>query len=141
MTKAIRNPILPGFHPDPSICRAGDDFYIANSTFQWWPGVSISHSRDLANWELVSYALTRRSQLDMERIPDSGGIWAPCLSYNETEKLFYLIYTNVNRHSGRSPIETPNYLVTAKDVRGPWSEPVFLNRSGFDPSLFHDDNG
>jgi xylan 1,4-beta-xylosidase len=141
MTKAIRNPILPGFHPDPSICRAGDDFYIANSTFQWWPGVALSHSRDLANWELVSYALTRRSQLGMERIPDSGGIWAPCLSYNETEKLFYLIYTNVNRHSGRSPIETPNYLVTAKDVRGPWSEPVFLNRSGFDPSLFHDTDG
>lgn len=141
MTELIRNPILPGFHPDPSICRKGADFYIASSTFQWWPGVAISHSRDLINWELVSYALTRRSQLDLERVPDSGGIWAPCLSYSESEKLFYLIYTNVNRHSAYSPIETPNYLVTAKDVRGPWSEPVLLNRTGFDPSLFHDTDG
>jgi len=141
MNPTIHNPILPGFHPDPSICRAGDDYYIANSTFQWWPGVAISHSRDLAHWELVSYALTRRSQLEMDRIPDSGGIWAPCLSYNPEEKLFYLIYTVVNRHSVRSPIETPNFLVTARDVRGPWSEPVLLNYSGFDPSLFHDDDG
>lgn len=101
MTAQIRNPILTGFHPDPCICRKGNDFYIANSTFQWWPGVMISHSRDLRSWQTVGYALTRRSQLDMERIPDSGGIWAPALSYCEAEDLFYLIYTNVTRPSRR----------------------------------------
>ncbi len=141
MSEIIRNPILPGFHPDPSICRVGADYYLANSTFQWWPGVGISHSRDLVRWELVGYALTRTSQLDMARTVDSTGIWAPCLSYNAREKLFYLIYTNTNQHLLRMPFEAPNYLVTARDVRGPWSEPVLLNRSGFDPSLFHDEDG
>jgi len=141
MPNVIRNPILPGFHPDPCICRKGGDFYVANSTFQWWPGVAISHSRDLVNWQLVGYGLTRRSQLDMERIPDSGGIWAPCLSFCEADGLFYLVYTNVNRPSPVAPIETPNTVVTAEDPRGPWSEPVLLNRSGFDPSFSHDDDG
>ena len=141
MAGVIRNPILPGFHPDPVICHKGADFYIANSSFQWWPGVPISHSRDLVHWEAAGYALTRRSQLDMERVPDSGGIWAPCLSYCEADGHFYLVYTNVNRPSRYAPIETPNTVVTARDVRGPWSEPVFLNRSGFDPSFFHDDDG
>jgi xylan 1,4-beta-xylosidase len=141
MTRTIRNPILTGFHPDPCICRKGDDFYIANSSFQWWPGVPIHHSRDLVNWELVGYGLSRRSQLDMERIPDSGGIWAPALSYCAHDGLFYLVYTNVNRPSRYAPIETPNYVVTAEDPCGPWSEPVFLNRTGFDPSIFHDDDG
>lgn len=141
MARMIRNPILTGFHPDPCICRKGDDFYIANSSFQWWPGVPISHSRDLVHWEHAAYALTRRSQLEMERIPDSGGIWAPALSYCPHDELFYLVYTNVNRPSRYAPIETPNYVVTARDIRGPWGEPVLLNRSGFDPSFFHDDDG
>ena len=138
--QVIRNPILRGFHPDPCICRKGDDFYIANSSFQWWPGVPISHSRDLVHWELVGYGLTRRSQLDLLRIPDSGGIWAPALSYCQADDLFYLVYTNVNRASRYAPLETPNYVVTATDPRGPWSEPVYLNRTGFDPSLFHDED-
>ncbi|MBN2583916.1 MAG: glycoside hydrolase family 43 protein [Planctomycetes bacterium] len=141
MPQTIRNPILPGFHPDPCICRKGDDFYIANSSFQWWPGVPISHSRDLVHWQLVGYALTRRSQLEMDRIPDSGGIWAPALSYCQADGLFYMVYTNVNRPSRYAPIETPNYVVTAEDPRGPWSEPAYLNRTGFDPSFFHDDDG
>jgi beta-xylosidase len=77
----IHNPILPGFNPDPSICRAGDDYYIATSTFEWYPGVQIHHSRDLVNWCLVTRALDRAAQLDMRGDPDSGGVWAPCLSH------------------------------------------------------------
>ena len=134
----IHNPILRGFHPDPSICRAGDDYYIATSTFEWFPGVRIHHSRDLVNWRPLTYALTRSSQLNMEGDPDSGGIWAPCLTYDNG--LFYLIYTDVKSRQGAFK-DTPNYLVTAENIEGPWSEPVYLNSSGFDPSLFHDEDG
>ena len=83
MTKVteIRNPILPGFNPDPSIVRVGDDYYIATSTFEWYPGVQIHHSRDLAHWRLVSRPLTRAAQLDLRGDPDSGGVWAPCLTH------------------------------------------------------------
>jgi len=73
------NPILPGFHPDPSLCRVGDDFYLATSTFEWWPGVRLHHSLDLVHWRPLPGPLTRRSQLDLAGVPDSGGIWAPCL--------------------------------------------------------------
>jgi xylan 1,4-beta-xylosidase len=132
------NPILPGFNPDPSICRAGDDFYIATSSFQWWPGVPIYHSRDLRHWELVSYALTDPAHLDLRRIGDSAGIWAPCLSY--ADGLFWLIFT-VASGGRQHTYECPNYLTTAADPRGPWSAPVYLNTTGNDPSLFHDDDG
>ena len=134
----IRNPILPGFNPDPSILRVGDDYYIATSTFEWYPGVQIHHSRDLANWELVTRPLARASQLDMRGDPDSGGIWAPCLSHDGEQ--FWLIYTDVKRKDG-SFKDAHNYLVTAPAIEGPWSDPVYLNSSGFDPSLFHDDDG
>ncbi len=133
--KAIINPILPGFNPDPSILRVGDDYYIATSTFQWFPGVQIHHSRDLIHWKLLTRPLRRRSQLDMIGNPDSGGVWAPCLSYHEGS--FYLIYTDVKFHRGAFK-DTHNYLVTANDICGDWSDPVYLNSSGFDPSLFHD---
>lgn len=131
----IRNPILPGFNADPSILRVGADYYIANSTFEWYPGVQIHHSRDLANWTLLTRPLTRASQLDMRGNPDSCGIWAPCLSHDG--ELFYLVYTDVKRKDG-SFKDTHNYIVTAKDIKGPWSDPVHVNSSGFDPSLFHD---
>lgn len=134
----ITNPILRGFNPDPSILRVGDDYYIATSTFEWFPGVQIHHSRDLKHWKLLMHPLTRRSQLDMLGNPDSGGIWAPCLSY--ADGLFYLIYTDVKSHLGPFK-DTHNYLVTAPEIMGPWSEPVYLNSSGFDPSLFHDADG
>lgn len=134
----IQNPILRGFHPDPSICRAGEDYYIATSTFEWFPGVRIHHSRDLVNWRLLTHVLTRKSQLNMEGNPDSGGVWAPCLSYDAG--IFYLIYTDVKSRQGAFK-DTPNFVVTASNIEGPWSEPVYLNSSGFDPSLFHDDNG
>lgn len=135
---SIINPILKGFNPDPSIIRVGEDYYIATSTFEWFPGVQIHHSRDLKHWRLLMHPLTRKSQLDMLGNPNSGGIWAPCLSY--CDGTFYLIYTDVKSHIGPFK-DTHNYLVTASDIKGPWSEPVYLNSSGFDPSLFHDEDG
>ncbi|MFG6429422.1 glycoside hydrolase family 43 protein [Roseateles sp. LYH14W] len=134
----IRNPVLPGFNPDPSFCRVGDDFYIATSTFEWYPGVQIHHSRDLVNWTLVTRPLTRKSQLDMRGNPDSCGIWAPCLSH--ADGLFWLVYTDVKRFEGNFK-DAHNYIVTAPAIEGPWSDPVYVNSSGFDPSLFHDDDG
>lgn len=135
---SILNPILKGFNPDPSIIRVEDDYYIATSTFEWFPGVQIHHSKDLKNWRLLTHPLTRKDQLDMLGNPDSGGVWAPCLSYHEG--IFYLVYTDVKSHMGRFK-DTPNYLVTAENIMGPWSDPIYLNSSGFDPSLFHDDDG
>nr|WP_321455831.1 glycoside hydrolase family 43 protein [uncultured Cohaesibacter sp.] len=133
----IQNPILRGFNPDPSICRVGKTFYIATSTFEWYPGVQIHASEDLVNWRLVCRPLNRPEQLDMRGNPDSCGIWAPCLSYADGQ--FWLIFTNVRRHLGNYK-DTPNFLVTAPSIEGPWSDPIFLNASGFDPSLFHDDD-
>jgi xylan 1,4-beta-xylosidase len=143
----IRNPILRGFNPDPSIVRVGDDYYIATSTFEWYPGVQIHHSRDLRNWRLVTRPLRRASQLDLRGDPDSCGVWAPCLSHADGR--FWLIYTDVKRYgrttvggaSGASLRDFHNYLVTCETIDGDWSDPVTLNSSGFDPSLFHDDNG
>jgi xylan 1,4-beta-xylosidase len=143
----IQNPILPGFNPDPSIVRAGDDYYIATSTFEWFPGVQIHHSRDLVHWRLLARPLNRPSQLNMLGDPDSCGVWAPCLTY--ADGLFWLIYTDVKRYgrttqggsAGASLRDFHNYLVTSPRIDGEWSDPVYLNSSGFDPSLFHDDDG
>ena len=134
----IENPILRGFNPDPSIIRIGNDYYIATSTFEWFPGVQIHHSKDLVNWELIARPLTRLSQLDMKGVPDSCGVWAPCLSYDKGT--FYLVYSNVKSFDGVWK-DTPNYLVTTNDIRGEWSEPIYLNSRGFDGSLFHQSNG
>ncbi|MEX0322700.1 MAG: glycoside hydrolase family 43 protein [Puniceicoccaceae bacterium] len=135
----IENPILKGFNPDPSILRVGKDYYIATSTFEWFPGVQIHHSRDLVNWRLLTRPLDRLSQLNMIGNPDSGGIWAPCLSH--CDGVFYLIYTDM-KYWLQEPYKIGyNYLVTATDIEGPWSEPVPLNFRGFDPSLYHDDDG
>ncbi|AJG98239.1 beta-xylosidase [Clostridium beijerinckii] len=135
----ITNPILPGFNPDPSILRVGEDYYIATSTFEWFPGVQVHHSKDLVNWKLIAHPLSRVSQLDMKGNPSSGGVWAPCLSYSDG--VFYLIYTDAKSLDGWGFKDTHNYLVTATDINGEWSEPIYLNSSGFDPSLFHDDDG
>ena len=143
----IRNPILPGFNPDPSIVRVGDDYYLATSTFEWFPGVQIHHSRDLVHWRLLTRPLNRASQLNMLGDPDSCGVWAPCLSY--ADGLFWLIYTDVKRYgrtsqsgaAGASLRDTHNYLVTSPAIDGDWPDPVYLNSSGFDPSLFHDEDG
>jgi xylan 1,4-beta-xylosidase len=143
----IRNPILPGFNPDPSIVRVGDDYYIATSTFEWYPGVQIHHSRDLVHWRLLTRPLTRASQLDLLGDPDSCGIWAPCLTHADGQ--FYLVYTDVKRYGrasqpgagGATFRDFHNYLVTSPAIEGPWSDPIYLNSSGFDPSLYHDDDG
>jgi xylan 1,4-beta-xylosidase len=147
MPDQIQNPILRGFNPDPSIVRVGDDYYIATSTFEWFPGVQIHHSRDLVHWRLLTRPLNRASQLNMLGDPDSCGIWAPCLTY--ADGLFWLIYTDVKRYgrttqgasTGASLRDTHNYLVTSPRIDGEWSDPVYLNSSGFDPSLFHDEDG
>ncbi len=147
MSAQIRNPILPGFNPDPSIVRVGDDYYIATSTFEWFPGVQIHHSRDLVNWRLLTRPLNRSSQLDMLGDPDSCGVWAPCLTW--ADGLFWLIYTDVKRYgrttqgasAGASLRDTHNYLATCPTIDGEWSDPIHLNSSGFDPSLFHDEDG
>jgi xylan 1,4-beta-xylosidase len=142
---AIMNPVLPGFHPDPSICRVGDVFYIATSTFEWFPGVMIYSSTNLEQWTLRSVPLDTVDLLDMAGNPSSGGVWAPCLSHDGDS--FFLVYTNVRNWVGSVDgsnggfKDSHNYLVTAPAIEGPWSDPVFLNSSGFDPSLFHDDDG
>lgn len=138
-TMVITNPILPGFHPDPSILRVGEDYYIANSTFEWFGGVEIHHSRNLADWEFVTRPLSTREYLDMKGNPASGGIWAPCLSFSDG--LFWLVFTDVKSWNDGPFKDCHNYVTTASDIRGPWSAPVYLNSSGFDASLFHDDDG
>ncbi len=132
MTKAV-NPIIPGFAPDPSVCRAGDDYYIVNSSFAYFPGLPIYHSRDLAHWELIGSALTRTSQLEVLDCGLSRGLFAPTIRYNDG--VFYLICTNIDNGG--------NFVVTAPDIRGPWSEPHWLGpeSAGIDPSLFFDDDG
>ena len=118
------NPILPGMHPDPTICRVGRDFYLACSSFEYFPGVPIFHSRDLVSWRQLGHALTRRSQLDLAAVPSSGGIYAPTLRYHDGT--FYLVTTQVERG---------HLVVTARSPRGPWSNPVWLDGDGIDPSL------
>ena len=121
-----RNPIIPGFHPDPSICRVGDDFYVVNSSFQYFPGVPVYHSKDLVNWELIGNVLDRESQLPLKGANSWLGIYAPTLRYHNGT--YYMITTNVGNGG--------NFMVTAKSVRGPWSEPKWLKQGGIDPSLY-----
>lgn len=135
----VQNPILPGFHPDPCICRVGEDYFLATSTFVWFPGVQLYHSRDLVHWREIPCPLRRTSQLDLRGCPNSGGVWAPCLTY--CDGVYYLVYTVVRNYHGIFK-DTPNYLVTTRDIfSGEWSEPIYLNSSGFDPSLFHAPDG
>ncbi|QMU58508.1 MAG: family 43 glycosylhydrolase [Boseongicola sp.] len=134
----IKNPILPGFHPDPSIWRVGDTYYIATSTFEWYPGVRIHKSTDLVNWEFASAPLDRAELLDMRGNPDSGGVWAPCLFYADGK--FWLVYTDMKRLDGAFK-DSPNYITCCETIDGTWSDPWYVNSSGFDPSLFHEDDG
>ncbi len=123
------NPIIPGYHPDPSICRVGQDYYIVNSSFQCFPGVPIFHSRDLQHWEQVGNVLTRASQLPLRGTTSWTGIYAPTIRYHEGT--FYMITTNVSNGG--------NFMVTATRPEGPWSEPIWLQQQGIDPSLLFDD--
>jgi xylan 1,4-beta-xylosidase len=128
----FRNPILPGFYPDPSICRVGEDYYLITSTFEYYPGIPIFHSKDLVHWEQIGHVLDRPSQLPIDSIRPSGAVYAPTIRYHDGT--FYVINTLVGRKG--------NFIVTATNPAGPWSDPHWLeNAPGIDPSLFFDDDG
>ena len=129
--KHFQNPILPGFYPDPSICRVGEDYYLVTSSFSYFPGVPIFHSKDLVNWEQIGHVLDRPSQLDLEKQGQSRGIFAPTIRYHNG--VYYMITTNVGKGG--------NFIVTATNPAGPWSDPYWLDSPGIDPSLFFDDDG
>lgn len=129
--QSFTNPILSGFYPDPSICKAGDDYYLINSTFAFYPGLPVFHSKDLLNWQLVSYVLNRPEQLPLEGTHVSGGLFAPAITYHKG--MFYVVCTNVNG--------VGNFVVTTTDPKGPWSNPVKLPEvNGIDPSIFFDED-
>lgn len=134
----IINPIIPGFNADPACLAVGSDYYIVTSTFEWFPGISVYHSQDLATWRFVGNALTRQSQLDLRGFGDSCGIWAPDITFHNGR--FYLCYTLMKQLSA-SFFDLDNYLVTSESIEGPWSDPIYLNSSGFDPALLHDNDG
>lgn len=129
----FRNPVISGFYPDPSVCRVGGDFYLVTSTFEYFPGVPIFHSRDLVHWRQLGHCLSRKSQLELRGCPTSKGIYAPTLRYHDG--VFYMITTHMGRGYGA------HFYVTAADPSGPWSEPVWVEQYGIDPSLFFDDDG
>ena len=136
----IRNPVLPGFNPDPSIVRVGPEYYIATSTFQWQPAVALDSSRDLQNWTPIGHVLTGEQAPDLRGIHPSGGVWAPSLSHDPVSGQFCVVFSVMRNQTGEQ-FDVSNFLVTADDIRGPWSEPTYLNSLGFDASLFHDDDG
>ena len=132
MSTIANNPILSGFYPDPSVCAVGEDYYLVNSSFAYFPGLPIFHSKDLANWEQIGNVLDRNSQLPLEKCGHSAGLFAPTIRY--FDGIFYVICTNV---SGGG-----NFIVTGKDPAGPWSEPYFIKGAeGIDPSLFFEEDG
>lgn len=134
----IHNPVLPGFHPDPSILRVGADYYLATSTFEWWPGVVVHHSRDLVHWRRIGGLLSDSRMMDLAGVPDSGGVWAPDLTFAQGQ--FHLVFSVVDNYAhGYKDLQ--NYLITAPSIDGPWSDPVPLHGRGFDAALFHDDDG
>ena len=135
----INNPIIPGMAPDPSIIRVDDVYYIATSTFHWNPGIQIYKSSDLANWELINFAL-KNGEIDLRGTNTPAGIWAPHLSYDYSTKKYWLAYSHMLNMSGRE-FNSDSYAMWAEDINGPWSEPLYLTSIGFDPAIFHDDDG
>lgn len=132
-----KNPIITGFHPDPSICRVGEDYYIINSTFEYFPGIPVFHSRDLINWTQIGYGITRSSQMTlMHGAPNLAGIYAPTIRYSNG--VFCIISTNV-AYDNRP--DSGNFIIHTTDPYGEWSEPVWLDCPGIDSSLFFDDDG
>ncbi|GKU26621.1 glycoside hydrolase family 43 protein [Clostridium folliculivorans] len=123
-----KNPIIRGFHPDPSVCKAEEGYFLVTSSFEYLPGVPLFHSKDLINWKQIGHCLTRPSQIDLKNSKCSGGIFAPTIRYHEGT--FYMITTNIAKG---------NFLVTTKDPFGQWSDPIWINRMGIDPSLYWED--
>jgi xylan 1,4-beta-xylosidase len=137
MPKTYKNPILSGFYPDPSICRVAEDYYLVNSSFVYFPGLPVFHSRDLIHWEQIGHAINRPEQIDYSRASHSEGLWAPTIRHHNGK--FYIINTLV--FDGREA-ERVNYILTADDPAGPWSDPVVVQGAdGIDSSLFFDDDG
>jgi len=133
--RTFNNPVLPGFYPDPSICRRGDDYYLVASSFEYFPGLPVFHSRDLVNWRQIGHAIDRPSQIDLDSAPASGGLYAPTIRFHGDT--FYIVNTLVLGGERKA-----NFIVTAADPAGPWSQPYWLNDApGIDPSLFFDDDG
>ncbi|GAB2807312.1 glycoside hydrolase family 43 protein [Lentzea nigeriaca] len=129
------NPVLPGSHPDPSVCRVGPDYYLVTSTFEYFPGLPLYHSRDLVHWRPAGHVLDRPSQLPLQGVKASGGLYAPTIRHHDG--VFYVVCTLVGGTG-----QTGNFVVTATDPEGSWSEPHWLpDAAGFDPSLFFDDDG
>jgi alpha-N-arabinofuranosidase len=122
------NPVLPGFYPDPSACRVGEDYYLVTSSFEYFPGVPIFHSRDLIHWRQIGHCLTRASQIPLAGVHSSGGIFAPTIRYHDGR--FYVITTNIP--------DGGNFYVFADDPAGKWSEPIYVELGGIDPSLCFD---
>jgi alpha-N-arabinofuranosidase len=129
--RTFDNPILPGFFPDPSICRVEEDYYLVASSFEYFPGIPIFHSRDLVHWQPIGHVLERESQLPLASVKSSGGIFAPTIRHHRGR--FYVVCTNVGGGG--------NFIVTATRPEGPWSEPKYIDKDGFDPSLFFDNDG
>jgi len=125
------NPVIPGFHPDPSICRVGDDFYLVTSSFEYYPGVPVFQSKDLVHWRQIGHCLARPDQLPLEGARSSGGIFAPTIRFHAGR--FYMITTNITNGG--------HFFVHTQDPAGEWSTPVWLEGRGIDPSLFFDDDG
>lgn len=135
MSGGFRNPVLPGCHPDPSICRVGADFYLITSTFEWFPGLPVHHSRDLVHWRPIGHVIDRPDQLDLTGIRPSGGLYAPTIRHHDGR--FHVVCTLVD-----GPAASGHFLVSATHPAGPWSNPVWLaDAEGFDPSLFVDNDG
>jgi alpha-N-arabinofuranosidase len=130
-TITFSNPVIPGFNPDPSVCRVGDDYYLVTSTFEYFPGVPVYHSKDLIHWEHIGYCLTRKSQLPLDGCRSSGGIYAPTIRYYKGK--FYMVTTNVTAGG--------NFYVYTDNPAGEWSEPVWVKQGGIDPTLFFDEDG
>lgn len=133
------NPVIPGFFPDPSVVKVGDDYYCVNSTFEYFPGIIISHSKDLVHWKQIGHVFKKTEDLDLSSFWDGMGIWAPDISYHNGE--FYVFYCTVQLKKDRSYNVRGNYMVKSKSIMGPWSKPVQLTDNGNDPSHFVDPNG
>ena len=116
------------------------DYYVAVSSFEWFPGLPVYHSRDLKHWQLLTHVLTDDNNPDLKKLPSAKGIWAPSLTWCEEEKLFYVIYGVMNSMNSRY-FDVDNYLITAEEITGPWSAPVYLHSAGFDASILHDHDG
>ncbi|MFE6078426.1 glycoside hydrolase family 43 protein [Paenibacillus sp. NPDC057886] len=125
----FNNPVIKGFYPDPSICKVDDIYYLVCSSFQYFPGVPIFESKDLVNWTQIGHCLTRKSQVQLETVSSSGGVFAPTIRYNNGR--FYMTTTNDTTRQ--------NFYIWTDDIHGEWSEPIIVNQGGIDPDLYFED--